>query len=79
MIYKEEKRDLFTLPRDYILAVQSNVIRGLTKDQYSVLKEMCACSNNLYNVALYNIRQHFFRKTGLPRIVYQQKWNCYQC
>ena len=46
-----------------MFAVQSNVIRGLTKDQYSVLKEMCACSNNLYNVALYNIRQHFF-KTG---------------
>lgn len=40
--------------------VQSNVIRGLTKEQHSLLKEMCQYSNNLYNVALYNIRQHYF-------------------
>ena len=43
-----------------MFAVQSNVIRGLTKQQYSLLREMCQYSNNLYNVALYNIRQHFF-------------------
>ena len=41
-------------------AVQSNVIRGLTKHQYSMLREMCQYSNNLYNVALYNVRQYFF-------------------
>lgn len=40
--------------------VQSNVIRGLSKEQYSALREMCQYSNNLYNVALYNIRQHYF-------------------
>jgi len=40
--------------------VQSNVIRGLSKEQYDVLREMCRYSNNLYNVALYNIRQHYF-------------------
>jgi len=43
-----------------IYCVQSNVIRGLTKEQYSLLREMCQYSNNLYNVALYNIRQHYF-------------------
>ncbi len=43
-----------------MFAVQSNVIRGLTKQQYSLLREMCQYSNNLYNVALYNIRQYFF-------------------
>ena len=41
-------------------AVQSNVIRGLSKKQYALLREMCQYSNNLYNVALYNIRQHYF-------------------
>ena len=41
-------------------AVQSNIIRGLTKKQYALLKEMCRYSNSLYNVALYNIRQHYF-------------------
>ena len=40
--------------------VQSNVIRGLSKEQYDLLREMCRYSNNLYNVALYNIRQHYF-------------------
>ena len=41
-------------------AVQSNVIRGLTKEQHQILAELCQYSNNLYNVALYNIRQYFF-------------------
>lgn len=40
--------------------VQSNVIRRLTKAQYDLLREMCRYSNNLYNVALYTIRQHYF-------------------
>ena len=39
---------------------QTNVIRGLTKSEYAILGEMCRYSNNLYNAALYNIRQHYF-------------------
>lgn len=39
---------------------QTNVIRGLSKQQYSMLAEMCRYSNNLYNVALYNIRKYYF-------------------
>ena len=39
---------------------QSNVIRHLSKDEYAMLAEMCRYSNNLYNVALYNIRQYYF-------------------
>lgn len=41
-------------------AVQSNVIRGLSAGEYEALREMCRVSNNLYNVALYSVRQHFF-------------------
>lgn len=41
---------------------QSNVIRGLSSKQYQALREMCQYSNNLYNVALYNIRQYFFNQ-----------------
>lgn len=41
---------------------QSNQIRGLDKKQYEVLKEMCWVSKNLYNVALYNIRQYYFQE-----------------
>ena len=39
---------------------QSNQIRNLSKQQYEVLKEMCWISKNLYNVALYKIRQYYF-------------------
>ena len=41
---------------------QSNVIRHLSKDEYAMLAEMCRYSNNLYNVALYNIRQYYFNE-----------------
>ena len=40
---------------------QSNVIRGLSKEEYSILRKTCQYSNNLYNVALYNIRQYYFQ------------------
>lgn len=40
---------------------QINMIRGLTKAQYFQLRELCFFSNCLYNVALYNIRQQFFK------------------
>lgn len=45
-----------------IYITQSNVIRGLSSKQYQALREMCQYSNNLYNVALYNIRQYFFNQ-----------------
>lgn len=39
---------------------QSNQIRGLLKEQFQQLREMCHYAKNLYNVGLYNIRQHYF-------------------
>lgn len=39
---------------------QSNQIRGLSKEQFNQLKELCHYAKNLYNVGLYNIRQHYF-------------------
>lgn len=46
-----------------IYMTQSNVIRGLSSKQYQALREMCQYANNLYNVALYNIRQYFFNQS----------------
>ena len=40
---------------------QINIIRRLTKAEYFQLREMCFFSNCLYNFALYNIRQQFFK------------------
>lgn len=56
-------------------AVQSNVIRGLSKQQYQILKELCQYSNNLYNVALYNIRQYFFNEKQF----FTYESNYYKC
>ena len=39
---------------------QTNYIRHLPKNQYEAILEMCIYANNLYNVGLYQIRQHFF-------------------
>ena len=39
---------------------QSNLIRGLSKCEYLMLRMMCFFSKNLYNVTLYNIRQYYF-------------------
>ena len=45
----------------------TNNIRGLKKSEYEALKEMCRYSNNLYNVALYNIRQYYFAEKKFLR------------
>ena len=44
-------------------------IRGLNKAEYAMLREMCRYANNLYNKALYEVRQHYFA-TG--------KYLCYE-
>ena len=54
---------------------QTNVIRSLTKQQYKHLAEMCRYANNLYNVALYNIRQYYFDNKKF--LTYES--NCHVC
>lgn len=54
---------------------QTNVIRGLSKKQYMLLAEMCRYANNLYNVALYNIRQYYFENKKF--LTYES--NCHVC
>jgi hypothetical protein len=43
-----------------MFATQKNRIKHLTKEQYALLQNLCRYARNLYNVALYNIRQHYF-------------------
>lgn len=45
---------------------QTNLIRGLSKREYLMLRMMCFFSKNLYNVTLYNIRQHYFKSKRKP-------------
>lgn len=46
-----------------------NQIRGLTAGQYETLRLMCRLSKNLYNEALYSVRQYFFT---------ERKYLCYE-
>ena len=36
-------------------------LNNLSKDEYLVLRELCHVSKNLYNQALYEIRQEYFK------------------
>jgi IS605 OrfB family transposase len=39
---------------------QKNQIRGLSKGEFTALRELCRLSKNMFNVGLYETRQHFF-------------------
>lgn len=41
---------------------QKNQIRGLDKNEYSALRELCRLSKNLYNVGLFAVRQYYFQE-----------------
>ena len=52
------------------LAVKQQ-LNNLSKDEYLVLRELCHVSKNLYNQALYEIRQEYFRsKKYLNYLIY---------
>ena len=56
-----------------MLLTQSNLIRGLSKKEYLLLRLMCFFSKNLYNAALYNIRQHYF--TEKKHLTYESNYH----
>lgn len=43
-----------------LFGVQKQQLKHLTKKEYVALKELCFLSKNMYNVALYSIRQYYF-------------------
>ncbi|WP_180955633.1 MULTISPECIES: hypothetical protein [Bacillus] len=40
--------------------VQKVHLKNLTKKEFLALRQLCRLSKNMYNVGLYNVRQHFF-------------------
>lgn len=46
---------------------QKNQIRGLSNKEFEALRLLCHLSKNLYNVALYSIRQYFFQERSYLR------------
>ena len=43
-----------------LYGMQKQQLKHLTAKEYKALRELCFLSKNMYNVALYNIRQHYF-------------------
>lgn len=43
-----------------LFGVQKQQLKHLTKKEYVALKELCFLSKNMYNVALYSVRQYYF-------------------
>ena len=46
--------------KEILFGVQKQQLKHLSSDEYKALKELCFLSKNIYNVALYNVRQYFF-------------------
>lgn len=45
-----------------LYGTQKQQLNKLTKKEYKALREMCFLAKNMYNVGLYNVRQHFFNE-----------------
>ena len=43
-----------------VFGVQKQQLKKLTSNEYNALRQLCRLSKNMYNVGLYNVRQHFF-------------------
>lgn len=41
--------------------VQKGILKLQSKQEYLTLRNLCHLSKNMYNVALYSVRQHFFK------------------
>lgn len=52
---------------------QKNQIRGLKNEEFNALRELCRLSKNMYNVALYNVRQYFFVER--KRLTYESNYH----
>ena len=45
---------------DILFGVQKQQLNHLSDSESAALKKLCFLSKNMYNVALYNARQHYF-------------------
>jgi putative transposase len=46
--------------KEVLFGSQKQQLKHLSKKEYLALKELCLLSKNMYNVALYNVRQSYF-------------------
>lgn len=46
--------------KNILFGIQKQQLKHLSADEYEAIRELCFLSKNMYNVALYNIRQYYF-------------------
>lgn len=46
--------------KEVLFGVQKQQLKHLSANEYKALRELCFLTKNMYNVALYNIRQYYF-------------------
>lgn len=46
--------------KNVLFGIQKQQLKHLSADEYKALRELCFLSKNMYNVALYNVRQYYF-------------------
>ena len=49
-----------TPTKEALFGIQKQQLKHLTISEYKALRELCFLSKNIYNVALYNVRQYYF-------------------
>lgn len=48
--------------KEILFGVQKQQLKHLSANEYKALKELCLLTKNMYNVALYNVRQYYFNE-----------------
>jgi len=46
--------------KEVLFGIQRQQLKHLTASEYRALRELCVLTKNMYNVALYNVRQYYF-------------------
>lgn len=48
--------------KEVLFGIQKQQLKHLSVDEYKALRELCILAKNMYNVALYNVRQYYFNE-----------------
>lgn len=46
--------------KEVLFGIQKQQLKHLSSNEYKALRELCFLTKNMYNVALYNVRQYYF-------------------
>lgn len=59
--------------KEILFGIQKQQLKHLSANEYKALRELCTLTKNMYNVALYNVRQYYF--TEKKFLVYNSNYH----